>query len=93
MANHKDALKRARQNDKRRARNRHYRTRMRNRIKAVRAAVESGNVETAQAELREAMSVIHRVASKGVIHKNQAARRISRLNKLVKNLALGQAEA
>lgn len=93
MANHKDAIKRARQNDKRRARNRHYRTRMRNSVKAVRAAVESGNVETAQSELREAMSVIHRVASKGVIHKNQAARRISRLNKLVKNLALGQAEA
>lgn len=93
MANHKDALKRQKQNEARRARNRSYRTRLRNQVKAVRAAVEEGDVDAAQAKLREAMSVIHRVASKGVIHRNQAARRISRLNKLVKNLVLGQAEA
>lgn len=91
MANHKDAAKRARQSLVRRARNRHYRTMMRNRVKAVRDAVESGNVSNAQAELREAMSVIHRVAGKGIIHRNQAARRISRLNRLVKALALGTA--
>ncbi|MCB9681394.1 MAG: 30S ribosomal protein S20 [Alphaproteobacteria bacterium] len=89
MAHHKDAIKRNRQNEQRRMRNRHYRTMMRNRVKAVRAAVESGNVETAQTALRDAMSVIHRVAGKGIIHKNQAARRISRLNKAVKKLALG----
>ena len=88
MANHKDALKRLKQNEKRRARNRHYRSRMRNQVKAVRAAVEAGDVESAQAELRTAMSIIHRNASKGIIHRNQAARRISRLNKAVKKLAL-----
>lgn len=90
MANHKDALKRSIQNVKRRAHNRHYRSMMRNRIKAVRDAVDSGEVDTAQAELRKAMAVIHRVAGKGIIHRNQAARRISRLNALVKKLALGE---
>lgn len=89
MANHKDAIKRAKQNERRRARNRHYRSQMRNRVKAVRTAVEAGDVDAAQEALRNAMSVIHRTASKGVIHRNQAARRISRLNKAVKKLALG----
>jgi small subunit ribosomal protein S20 len=89
VPHHKDAIKRLKQNEKRRARNRHYRSRMRNQIKKVRNAVAEGNVEVAQVELRTAMSVIHRVASKGVIHRNQAARRISRLNKAVKKIALG----
>ena len=87
MAHHKDAIKRIKQNEHRRARNRHYRSRMRNRIKALREAVASGDTATAQTELRAAISIIHRVASKGVIHRNQAARRISRLNKAVKGLA------
>ena len=91
MANHKDAAKRARQSASRRAANRAYRTMMRNRIKDVRAAVQSGDKDAAQASLREAMSVIHRVARKGIIHRNQAGRRISRLNKLVKRLVLGAA--
>lgn len=93
LANHKDAIKRARQNTERRARNRHYRTMVRNRVKAVRDAVASGDVDAAQATLREAMSVLHRVAGKGVIHRNTAARSISRLNKMVKDLAVGGAEA
>ena len=87
MPHHQDAIKRLKQNEKRRARNRHYRSRMRNQIKRVRAAVDSGDTDTAQTELRNAVSIIHRVASKGVIHRNQAARRISRLNKAVKKLA------
>lgn len=90
MATHKDALKRHRQSLKRRARNRHYRTMARNRVKAVRAAVEAGDVDAAQAAFKEAMSVLHRIAGKGVIHRNQAARKISRLNASVKKLALGQ---
>ncbi|MFK7931609.1 MAG: 30S ribosomal protein S20 [Myxococcota bacterium] len=89
MPHHKDAIKRLKQNEKRRERNRHFRSRMRNQIKKLRAAVESGDVELAQTELRTATSVIQRVASKGVIHRNQAARRVSRLNKAVKKLALG----
>jgi small subunit ribosomal protein S20 len=88
VANHKDAAKRARQALVRRERNRSYRTAMRNRIKAVRAAVAAGDLPAAQASFNEAMSTIHRVARKGIIHRNQAARRISRLNKMVKKLAL-----
>lgn len=87
MAHHKDAIKRIKQNEKRRVRNRTYRTRMRNQIKRVREAVAAGDGNTAQAELRKAMSIIHRVAGKGVIHRNQAARRIARLNKAVKAVA------
>ena len=87
MAHHKDAIKRIKQNEKRRMRNRHHRSRMRNQIKKLRGAVDAGDAETAQAELRTAVSVIHRLVSKGVIHRNQAARRISRLTKAVKGLS------
>ena len=89
MATHQDAIKRIKQNERRRERNRTYRTRMRNQIKAVRDAVAKGDAKAAQAELKTAVSIIHRVCSKGIIHRNQAGRRISRLNKLVKALVLG----
>ena len=89
MAHHLDASKRIRQNLKRRLRNRSYRTRIRNQVKAVRAAVTEGNVEQAQTELRGAMSALHKGVSKGVIHRNQAGRRIARLNASVKALAVG----
>jgi len=88
VANHKDALKRIKQNDKRRVRNRTYRSRMRNQIKTVRAAVSAGDAETAQVELRKAVSTIQRLASRGVIHPNQAARRVKRLNKAVKAISV-----
>ncbi|HHO54727.1 MAG TPA: 30S ribosomal protein S20 [Deltaproteobacteria bacterium] len=87
MAHHKDAIKRIKQNEKQRTRNRHYRTKMRNQIKRLRGAVESGNTETAQTELRAAVSIIQRLASKGVIHRNQAARRVQRLAKAVKGMS------
>ena len=78
MAHHKDAIKRIKQNEKQRARNRQYRSRMRNQIKRLRGAVEAGDLEVAQTELRATVSIIHRLASKGVIHRNQAARRVKR---------------
>ena len=87
MPHHKDAQKRVRQAQARRLRNRHYRTRMRNQIKHVREAVAEGDLEKANEQLRDAMSAIHRCASKGIIHPNQAARRIHRLNKHVLTLA------
>lgn len=90
MANHKDAIKRDKQNQKARMRNRHYRTLMRNRIKALRAAVESGDKASAEAQLRETMGVIQRVAQKGIIHQRQASRRVSRLAQAVSDL--GRAE-
>jgi len=92
VAHHKDAIKRIKQNANQRARNRQYRTRMRNQIKKLRGAVEAGNVEVAQSELRATVSIIHRLASKGVIHRNQAARRVSRLTHAVKNIQSGGSE-
>lgn len=91
MANHKDALKRMRQNAGRRARNRHYRTMMRNQIKALREAVDSGDAAAAQAQLPKTVSMIQRVCAKGIIHRRQAARRVSRLSKAVN--AIGAAQA
>ncbi len=88
MAHHKDAIKRIKQSEKARVRNRTYRSRMRNQIKKVRDAVAAKDTKTAQDALREAVSVIHSTASKGVIHRNQAARRISRLNAAVKAIAV-----
>lgn len=87
MANLKDAIKRMRQNTVRRARNRHFRSRMRNQIKRLRAVIEEGDHATAMTELSKTVSIIQRNVSKGVIHRNQAARRIARLNKAVKGLA------
>lgn len=87
MATHKDAIKRMKQNEVRRQRNRAFRTRMRNQIKKLREVVASGDANQAQAALRETVSVIHRTVAKGIIHRNQGARRISRLNKAVKAIA------
>ena len=87
MANHNDALKRNRQNIVRRARNRHYRTMMRTQIKKLNAAIDSGDAAAAQAALPATVSLIQRVAGKGIIHRRQAARRVSRLTSKVVALA------
>ena len=86
MANHKSALKRIRQNDKRRDRNRFWKSTMRSSSKSVRAAVEAGDETLAREALREATSMIARVATKGVIHKRTASRRVSRLTLLVNKM-------
>ena len=83
MAHHKDAIKRQRQNEERRLRNRGYRTRMRNQIRKVRAAVDAGDHATASTELAVAVKIIDRVAGKGIIHRKNAARRVSRLTRAV----------
>lgn len=87
MANHKSALKKIRQDEKRRVRNKAVRTRYRNLIKAVRLAVDSGDQERAREALSMAAPYLQRSASKGVIHKNKAARTISRLTKQVEALS------
>ena len=79
MATHKDAIKRSRQSAKRRMRNRHYRTMMRNQIKKLNEAISEGQGDVAQAELPATISLIQRIAQKGIIHPKQAARRVSRL--------------
>ncbi|MFY9707976.1 MAG: 30S ribosomal protein S20 [Desulfobacterales bacterium] len=83
MANHKSALKRARQNDIRRLRNKSTRTRVKNVVKDVRQAVADQGGADAAAELNTAKSAIDKAAKKGVIHRNTAARKISRLTKQV----------
>ena len=83
MANHKSALKRARQNINRRTRNRSAKTKIKNVVKDVQTAVDENAKEAALEKLNTAKSVIDDTASKGIIHKNTAALRISRLSKLV----------
>lgn len=82
MANHKSALKRHRQSQKRAARNRAARTRIKNVVKAVRAAVQSSDRESAATALVNAQSVLGKYAGKTVHWKN-AARKVSRLAKAV----------
>jgi small subunit ribosomal protein S20 len=79
VANHKSAKKRARQTEKRRARNRHVNSGVKTAVKALHQAPP----EEQAAALRRAESVIRRAASKGVISKKQASRRVSRLAKRV----------
>lgn len=86
MATHKDAEKRARQSEQARIRNKSYRTRMRNEIKKLNEAIDAGKHAAAEAQLRETVSVIQRVAQKGVIHSRQATRRVSRLAQQVNAL-------
>ena len=83
MANHKSALKKIKQDEKRRLRNKAVRTRYRNLIKAVRLAVDAGDADQAEAALKIAGPYLQRAASKGVIHQNKAARHISRLTRQV----------
>jgi len=83
LANHKSALKRARQNDIRRLRNRAVKTRTRSIVKRVREAAGGNSKDIALQELQAAQSIVDKAAKKGVIHKKTAARKISRLNKLV----------
>jgi small subunit ribosomal protein S20 len=79
LANHKSALKRARQSEIRRLRNKGYKTRVKNNIKEVQKAADANAHEEAQAAFIKAVSTIQKTTSKGVIHKNTAARKISRL--------------
>ncbi len=79
MAHSNSARKRIRQNAKRRARNRWRLRTMRTAIKKFQDALTQGTADDAAAAYRECSSVIDRTAQKGVIHKNQAARRKSRL--------------
>ncbi|WP_320008257.1 30S ribosomal protein S20 [Maridesulfovibrio sp.] len=87
MANHKSALKRHRQSVKRNLRNNMVRTRIKNVVKEVRAAVEANDAELAATSLRKATSVLDKAATKKVIHARTAARRISRLCAAVNKMA------
>lgn len=87
MANHKSALKRARQNANRRVYNRVYRNRARTLVKQARETIENGNsIEAAIAATRAAVRDLDKAASRGIIHKRNASRRKSRLMKQLAKL-------
>ena len=83
MANIKQSLKRHKQSEKARMRNKAVRTRVKNSVKQVRSAIQARDKEQARTALQMANSVLDRAASKGVIHRRKAARRMSRLSRQV----------
>ncbi len=87
MANIKSQIKRNRQNEKRRINNRVVRGRTRTAVAKARTSLETGNVEASTAAIQLAISSLDQAAQKGVIHKNNAARRKSRLMKRLNELA------
>ena len=86
MANSVQAKKRARQNERRRQHNASLRSMVRTYLKKVDAAIASGDKAVAQEAYTASVPVIDRMADKGIIHKNKAARHKSRLNAKVKAL-------
>lgn len=82
MANHKSALKRAKQNEKRYMHNKTIRTRVKSVVKEVRLAASVSNSDAVE-KLNNMQSVVDKAAKKGVIHRKTAARKISRLYALV----------
>jgi small subunit ribosomal protein S20 len=79
VAHHKDALKKIKQDERRNLRNRSVRTNYRNRIRELRAAIESGKAEDAQKVLKPTLAAIDRALAKNVLMKNTASRYKSRL--------------
>jgi small subunit ribosomal protein S20 len=86
MANSPQAKKRARQNERRYAVNKARRSRIRTYLRKVEDAIASGDQAAAAAALREAQPELMRGVTKGVVHKNTAARKMSRLSSRVKAL-------
>ena len=86
MANHKSALKRAKQSEVKRLINKSYKTKVKNAVKDVKTHMAEGSPEKTTESLTKAVSVIQKTGSKGVIHKNKAARKISRLARQVNQI-------
>ena len=87
MANSRQAKKRARQAEKSRQHNASFRSRFRTYLKKVVYAIEAGDKTTAEAAYKAAVPIIDRTCSKGLIHKNKAARHKSRLNGRIQAMA------
>ncbi|MFW5992107.1 MAG: 30S ribosomal protein S20 [Halanaerobiaceae bacterium] len=83
----KSAKKRVRTSEKRAARNRERKETLKNSIKAFEKLVEEEKVEEAREQLKETVKIIDKSASKGIIHKNNAARKKSRLTKMLNKIA------
>lgn len=80
MASHASALKAHRQNLKRREHNREFRAKLRTALKGIRSALDKKDAAAAKQELNRTVSLIDKLASKGIIHRNAAARYKSRIS-------------
>ncbi len=87
MANIKSQIKRIKQNEKRHARNKAVKSDLKTAVRKFREAAEAGDAEAAASFGRDACRKLDKAASKGVIHKNQAANRKSSIGKTVQSLA------
>ena len=87
MANTPQSKKRARQNERRFAINKARRSRIRTFLRKVEEAIASGDADAAKTALQNAQSELRRGVTKGVVHKNTAARKMSRLSSRVKALS------
>lgn len=91
MANHKSALKRARQSQAARLRNMIHKSKAKRAVKEVRTALDDAGVEQIKEIFKKSVSTLQKTASKKVIHKKKAARKISRLAKAVNRAAAQKA--
>jgi len=89
LASHSSAIKRAKQNEKRRVRNLHVETTVKSMVKKVRSAIEEKDLEGAQKALADAIPLIQRAHSKGIYHENTSSRKISHLTRAVNALSKG----
>jgi small subunit ribosomal protein S20 len=87
MANHVSALKRVRQTERRTAVNRSNKSRVRGSLRALRTAIQKGDLKAATEQYRATASALDKSVQKGVLHSNTASRYKSRLNARVKALA------
>ena len=87
MANHPSASKRARQTKKREARNKSQRTALRSKLKVARVALAAGDVQDAQGKVSGAAVALAKATTKGLVHKNTAARTTSRLYSALNQLS------
>lgn len=90
MANTKSSLKRIRSSERKRERNRIYRSRTRTELKQAREAISSGKLEEAIEQTRQAIRILDKAVNKGILHKNNAARRKSRLMQRLNELQAQQ---
>jgi small subunit ribosomal protein S20 len=91
VAHSLSAKKRVRQNDKRRARNRHRKTLVRDEVKTYNAAITAGDIGKAETELKKVVVMLDKTAAKRTIHKNAAARKRSRLTRKLNALKTAKA--
>ena len=83
LASHESALKAHRQSLKNREHNRQFRSRLRSALKSIRAAIDGNDLTGAKAALKQTISLIDKMASKGIIHRNAAGRYKSRLTRRI----------